>query len=395
VTFVHYDIIFIIVPGDYLHAMKEAHVPFGYSETWEAEMGEVWNIYQVSPHHSANQERAERDPVRLGIIGTGGVSQGKHLPSLNRLKTIGDPVEIVAVADVDEETGEKAADIYDTEFYEDYETMIDEEDLDGVDVTTPSGISGPIVRDVLEEDCHVFREKPLYYQGLDDLDETIDVAREVCEIADERDLVLMTGFCKRYAPPYANAKAIVEDGDIGDPAMISGKMVQSWTGDRLFEEQACHLIDLFRYFMGDVSSVFTKGVDKYGVEDYDVDNAIINFEFEDGSIGELTTNNTSPVLKPWERLEVYGDGAYLRVEDAEELSLYDDEEGPTKSWSPAPPNTLLWDEEFGGYVWELENFIQAIRGNEEPMVDGWDGLAALEVARAAHESIETGEEIQL
>jgi len=375
--------------------MEEPSVPYGYSETWEAEMGEVWNIYQVSPHHSANQERASKEPVRLGVIGSGGVSQGKHLPSIKRLQTIGDPVELVAVADIDEETGKQAAELYDAEFYKDYNVMLEEEDIDAVDHTTASHVAGPIAKDVLEQGIHLFREKPLHYEGYENLDETVELARELCEIADENNLVLMTGFCKRYAPPYANAKQFVEDGKIGDPAMITGKMVQSWTGDRLFEEQACHLIDLLRYFMGDVKSVFVKGVDKYGAENYDVDNAILNFQFENGTVGHLTTNNSSPNLKPWERIEVFGEDAYLRVEDAEELFLYDSEEGPTKSWSPALPNTLIWDEEFGGYTWEIENFLDAIRGQEEPVVDGWDGYKALEIARAAHESIETGEEIEV
>lgn len=102
------------------------------------------------------------------------------------------------------------------------------------------------MKDALETDFHVFREKPLYYEGLANLDETIAVAREVVEVAEETDKILMTGFCKRFSPPYANAKAFVEDGKIGEPAMISVKIVQSWTGDQLFEEQASHVVDLFR-----------------------------------------------------------------------------------------------------------------------------------------------------
>lgn len=375
--------------------MEEPEMPYGYSETWEAEMGEVWNIYQVSPHHSANQERASKDPVRLGIIGTGGVSQGKHLPSIKRLQTIGDPVEIVAVADIDQETGKKAAELYDAEFYEDYNVMLEELDIEAVDHTTSSEAAGPITRDVLEQGVHVFREKPLLFEGYENIEDTAEKARELCELADENGLVYMTGFCKRFAPPYANAKALINDGEIGEPAMISGKMVQSWTADRLLEEQACHLIDLFRFFMGDVNSVYANGVNAYGVEDYDVDNLILNFEFENGTVGQLTTNNSSPNLKPWERVEVFGEGAYLEVEDGNDLYLYDSEEGPTKSWSAHPPNTLLWDEEFGGYTWELENFLDAVRGIEDSDVDCWDGYKALEIARATHESIATGEKVEV
>jgi predicted dehydrogenase len=51
------------------------------------------------------------------------------------------------------------------------------------------------------------------------------------------------------------------------------------------------------------------------------------------------------------------------------------------------PNTLLFDEEFGGYTGMIENFLQAVRGLEAPEATGWDGYHAYELNVATHLSI--------
>ncbi|MCC7354262.1 MAG: hypothetical protein IT330_10935, partial [Anaerolineae bacterium] len=59
-------------------------------------------------------------------------------------------------------------------------------------------------------------------------------------------------------------------------------------------------------------------------------------------------------------------------------------------------NTLIFDEEFGGYMGIVENFCQAIRGVEKPLVTGWDGHQAYELSVASHLSIaRRGEVISL
>ena len=100
-------------------------------------------------------------------------------------------------------------------------------------------------------------------------------------------------------------------------------------------------------------------MNKYGRNQgkYPFDNAMISFEFASGSVGQLYTSCSAVSLKPWERVEVYGDKAWLAVEDQYELRLYDSEEGPAKSWRPVVPNTLLFDEEFGGFMGLIENFL--------------------------------------
>jgi predicted dehydrogenase len=57
--------------------------------------------------------------------------------------------------------------------------------------------------------------------------------------------------------------------------------------------------------------------------------------------------------------------------------------GPAQSWRPVVPNTLLFDEEFGGFMGLIENFLEVVRQKAKPLVTGWDGHRAYELNVAA------------
>src|SRR5262249_27771971 len=87
--------------------------------------------------------------------------------------------------------------------------------------------------------------------------------------------------------------------------------------------------------------------------------------------------------------------AMLTVDDQFELRLHDDETGPTKSWRPAIPNTLLFDESFGGYAGLLENVLDAVRGLAPLSATGHDGAAAVALVDAIQRSIASGQAVTL
>ena len=118
-----------------------------------------------------------------------------------------------------------------------------------------------------------------------------------------------------------------------------------------------------------------------------MDNVAITLEFASGAVGSLTSSASALSFKPWERVEVYGDHVWFSVEDQQEFIIYDGEMTGAQSWKPVVPNTLLFDEEFGGYMGILENFAQVIRGSETPRVTGWDGYRAYELLTAVHLSL--------
>ncbi len=354
---------------------------YGHTPVKKAfELGDVYGVgYDV--------ERASRKKVRLGFIGAGPVVQSKHWPAIKRLQTIWEPVEVVAFALRTEQQARKVEEVFGGHWYADYRKMLENEKLDGVIVCSSDPVHAEHSIAAMEKGIHVLVEKPITRTLVD--------AEHLCQVADQKGLVLMTVANKRFSPPYRRAKNFIVDGPVTNPAMYVGKFNLGYHYVDLFESGTIHIFDITRYLMGDATKVRCVGVNKYNRNQrrFPIDNAISTFEFASGAVGTVYSSSSALSLKPWERVEVYGDYAWLDVDDQYKLTLYDSEQGPTKSWTPIIPNTLIFDEEFGGFMGLIENFLQAIRGVEKPIVTGWDGYRAYELLVASELSLARGGEI--
>ena len=162
--------------------------------------------------------------------------------------------------------------------------------------------------------------------------------------------------------------------------------------DDLLEGGTIHLLDLALWFMGPVASLHAVGrAGDRGV----LESAVVNLAFASGAVGLIVTSASAMSFKPWERGELIGDHAVLVVDDQFELTLLDDENGPAKVWRPAIPNTLMMDEQFGGYAGLLEHVLDAVRGLVPLTATGRDGAAAVALVDAIHESIRRGGAVEL
>jgi len=316
--------------------------------------------------------------VRLALVGAGGVAQSKYLPALARLRTIWEPVDVVVFAEPRQDQAEKVSRLWGARAYADHEEMLAREDVDGVLVLSPDPNHAQHAIAALEANRHVLVEKPITRSLVE--------GERLCQLAEERNRVLMTVANWRHTPAFRRAKQLIEHGPVRDPALIVGKFNLGYDYVDLLESGTIHLLDIMRYLAGDVMAVSAVAINKYKRHSlgYPIDALVASMEFVSRRIGSLHTSSEALSFKPWMRVEVYGDHAWLCVEDLYELLLYDDEEGPAKSWKPALTNTLLFDEEFGGYMGLVENFLQAVRGDEQPSVSGWDGYRAYELVVACH-----------
>jgi predicted dehydrogenase len=324
-------------------------------------------------------ERAARRPIKLGIIGAGGIAQSKYLPAIARLRMLWEPIEIAAFAEPRAVQAYKVERIYGGTYYPDYREMLDNENLDGVVVLSPDHLHAEHTLGCLEAGLPVLVELPIA-RGLED-------AERMCKIADERKLTLMTAANKRFSPPYRYAKQALEDGVIVRPALFAGKFNMGYDNVDLFESATIQLFDLARGFMGEVKSVYCIGTNHYRRGGYPIDNATMTLQFASGAVGTLYTSSTALSFKPWERIEIYGDHRWIAVEDQYEFLVYGGETEPIRSWRPVVPHTLGFDEEFSGCMGVIENFVQAIRQKEQARVTGWDGYRAFEILTAAQLSL--------
>src|ERR1700722_12366974 len=146
------------------------------------------DVYGIAP----DQEFKSRSPIRLGIIGAGGVAQSKYFPAIARLRTLWEPVEVVAFAEPSEAQGRKVESVWGAKWHAHYESMLAEEDLDGLLVLGPDHLHAEHTIAALERNLPVLVEKPI--------SRSLRQAERMCQIAEERHVPLMTVAMKRYSP---------------------------------------------------------------------------------------------------------------------------------------------------------------------------------------------------
>ena len=92
--------------------------------------------------------------LRIGIIGCGGIANGKHMPSIKAVNR----ADMVAFCDLVPERAEKAAKEYgtpDAKVYTDYKELLADPTIDVVHVLTPNRSHADLTIDALHAGKHV------------------------------------------------------------------------------------------------------------------------------------------------------------------------------------------------------------------------------------------------
>jgi predicted dehydrogenase len=224
-------------------------------------------------------------------------------------------------------------------------------------------------------------------------------AEAIWSKAKERGLILKTGFNHRFHPAIRNAKKIVEDGGVGRIYLMRAVYGhggrpgydKEWRASRdicgggELLDQGVHVIDLFRWFMGEFDEVFGR-VATFSWNMEVEDNAFAMFRTVSGQTATMHTSWTQ-----WKNkflFEIIGEKGYLVVDGLggsygmERLVI-----GKRKVSGGAPDEEIL---EFPGpdISWreEMKEFAAAIAGNREPIGSGYDGLMANRLVGAVYES---------
>lgn len=145
--------------------------------------------------------------LRVGIIGCGGIANGKHMPAL---KTINE-AEMVAFCDIIEEKAVEAAEKYGIDgstVYTDYKELLKDKSIDVVHVCTPNRSHSFITVDALEAGKHVMCEKPMA--------KTYAEAKKMFDAAVRTGKKLTIGYQQRWRGDSLYLKSACENGELGD-----------------------------------------------------------------------------------------------------------------------------------------------------------------------------------
>ena len=244
--------------------------------------------------------------VRVGIIGCGGIANGKHMPSLKKVKN----VQMVAFCDVVEERAVKAAKEYGTEdakVYTDYKELLKDDSIEVVHVLTPNNAHAPLTIDALEAGKHVMCEKPMA--------KTYAEAKAMLEAANRTGKLLTIGYQGRRRPDSIYLKRACDNGDLGEIYYAKAKAlrrrgVPTW-GVFIDEEKqgggplidiGTHALDLTLWMMNNyepesvTGSVYRKLADQTETANAFGDWDPEKFTVEDSAFGFIKMKNGATIV---------------------------------------------------------------------------------------------------
>jgi predicted dehydrogenase len=151
------------------------------------------------------------DPIRLGIIGAGAITQVAHLPVLRKLKG----VQVVGICDADLPKARALADRFQVgDAFADIDELLEFEQLDAIAICTPNHLHEPHVVAALSAGAHVLVERPLALN--------LAGAQRLLRQAEKRGKLLVVGMNHRYRADVQLVRSFLQSGELGKLESIRG-----------------------------------------------------------------------------------------------------------------------------------------------------------------------------
>lgn len=336
--------------------------------------------------------------LRGGIVGFGRMGM-THFSILNALAD----VEVVAVCDSSGFILKNAAKYMGVEAFKEPGKMLKKIDLDFVVVATPTASHADTVAMAIEENLHVFVEKPFTLNT--------DQGGQVLAQLEGKKLVNQVGYVLRFSDVLMQLKKLLDEGAIDEllsfkvemngPTVLKGAK-SSWRskkseGGGCLYDFASHSIDLINYLVGPPSEVVGtvfQSIYSVGVED----SICSTFLYESGIRGNLLVNwSDASYRKPSYRVEVLGRGGKI-IADLHSYRLFLRSEngssnGFSEGWNQRYVTDFFEPVQFylRGYEFtrQLEYFVDCIgRGEQATMCSFAQGYKTDQVIEQLREDAE-------
>lgn len=297
-------------------------------------------------------------------------------------------VQLVGIADDDENRGTMAAKRYQTQYFSRYQELL-EQDIDAVIITSENSKHREHVVAAAKAGKHILCEKPIASK--------VEDANEMIEVCKQNQVILQTAFPVRFNSAILRAKKMIENGDLGQILAIKGTnrgtnpggwfVDPNLSGGGAIIDHTVHVVDIMRWFMGSEPREVYAEIDN-SISPYTIDDCgILTIEFDNDVFSTLdcswSRNETYPTWGDV-TLEIIGSEGTLKVDAfAQKLDVYDKSGANWNYWGD--------DMDFG----LVSDFVKSASNGEEPSITGTDGLKALEVALAAYESAEKRQPVKL
>jgi predicted dehydrogenase len=188
--------------------------------------------------------------MKIGIVGCGKIAN-RHLNAYRKIRGLE-----IKVSDIDREVARVFSRNQEVESVGNMEALFESEEIDVIDVCTPTPCHAEIIMKAIDHDKHVFCEKPLT--------DSLEKANQIREKLEESDKIVMVGYLYRFHPAFQKTKEILKEGIIGRPYnaifRVGGRgSHRSWKhktkeGGGVMNEMMAHMLDLIIWYFGSIIS---------------------------------------------------------------------------------------------------------------------------------------------
>lgn len=318
--------------------------------------------------------------VNVGFIGAGNFTKAVLFPELKKMPEVNLKTLCTATGMNAGETAKKESfDIAST----DYESMLQDDSINTVFVTTQHNSHSKFICESMEAGKHVFVEKPLAIT-----EEQLGRIKSTVEGLGEKSPVLMAGFNRRFSPHAAmlkkyfakrttpifmnyrvNAGIIPPDVWIQDPAIGGGRIIG----------EGCHFIDFASHIIGEkVVEVQAQCVSTENAGLIAEDNVSINLKYADGSVANIlyVALGSADIAK--ERCEILANESVAVMEDFCKTTC-----------SGKLGKDKLAGKQAKGFAQELEAFFESIKNGSEAPIALDSLINTTEVSFAVYRALQT------
>src|SRR5262245_10216717 len=318
--------------------------------------------------------------VRIGVVGVGAL--GFHHTRILRDVP---GARLIGFYDASRERSEKVSAELGVKAFDTLEELLDK--VQAVSIAVPTPAHHAVAAAALERGVHVLIEKPIAT--------TLEESDALLAIAKRTGAVVQTGHVERFnravraALPYVDAPRFIESDRLApfnprgsDVAVVLDLMI--------------HDIDLVRTFVGghvaDVSAVGVPVLTPF------VDIANARLSFEAGGVANITASRVS--RERMRKLRIFQQSGYLSLDlaagtgefyrlrrDVDLVALVRQAQG-AQALETFVERVTLEAADGEPLRLELQNFLEAVRGQAEIAVSGGDGREALAVALTIVREIE-------
>ncbi|PTL72389.1 inositol 2-dehydrogenase [Rathayibacter caricis DSM 15933] len=320
-------------------------------------------------------------PLRFGLIGTGRIGQ------VHAANIAADPdASLSWVCDPFVDGANAVSARYGGTVTTDAAEMFASGGIDAVLIASPTATHVDLLEAAIEAGIPALCEKPI----------DLDIARvdALLPRVESSGVPIALGFNRRFDPAFAEARARVAAGEIGeleqlsiisrDPAAPPAAYIGVSGG--IFRDMTIHDFDMARFFLPDIVEVTATGTTTFdpGAREHgDFDTAMVTLRSSSGALVSITNSRHSAVGYD-QRIEAFGANGSLQVSNSltSLVSL-----STASSVEAKPPYQDFFLERYSAaYVAELRAFIRLARGEESTSPTFADGRAALILADAAARS---------